>query len=56
MEIRSIEETEIEPFDEANGDVEVEERPRPPIWHRRCKRCDIVYNVLKTKCPKCGRR
>jgi rRNA maturation endonuclease Nob1 len=55
VEIGSIEETEVEPLDEADGDVEIE-RPHPPIWHRRCSRCKTVYNVLKVKCPNCGRR
>ena len=55
VEIGGIEETEIEPLDEGDGSSEVE-RPHPPIWHRRCSRCDTVYNVLKVKCPNCGRK
>lgn len=55
MEIVSIEETEVESLDETDGDAEVE-RPHPPVWHRRCRWCDTVYNVLKVKCPNCGKK
>jgi rubrerythrin len=55
LEIGSIEETEIEPLDEGIEEV-VDELPHPPIWHRRCRHCGLVFNVLKVKCPICRKR
>jgi len=55
VEISSIEEAEVEPLEEGDGET-VEELPPPPIWHKRCSRCGQVFNVLKVKCPNCRRR
>lgn len=54
LEIGSCEETEVESLDEEDGGT-VEEKPHPPIWHRRCRQCGTVYNVLR-RCPQCGKR
>ena len=55
VEISSIEEAEVEPLEEGDGET-VEKLPPPPIWHKRCSRCGQVFNVLKVKCPNCRRR
>jgi rubrerythrin len=54
LEIGSIEETTVEPLDEGTADAV--EAPHPPIWHRRCRHCGLVFNVLKVKCPICRKQ
>lgn len=53
LEISSVEKTEVESLDE--GD-EPSVKPHPPIWHRKCSRCKTIFNVLKVKCPNCGKQ